>query len=149
MIRVDAILAGRAIDVYNDGKMERDFTHVSDIVRGIQLLMECIPDGPNDIHDANNTKAALEEDSLSPVAPFRIVNLGNSEKVALMDCIEAIESSLGVKAIRNYMPMQKGDVLETLADGTLLKRLTGYQPQVGYKDGVERFVKWFREYYQR
>ena len=86
-------------------------------------------------------------DSLSPVAPFRIVNIGNSDKVRLLDFIEAIEDKLGIKAIRNYMPMQMGDVPATSADASLLQTLTGYRPQTDFRDGISRFVDWFREYY--
>ncbi len=86
-------------------------------------------------------------DSLSPVAPFRIVNIGNSQKVRLLDFIDAIEDCLGKKAIRNYMPMQVVDVPATWADADLLQRLTGYRPQTHFRDGIEQFVAWFRDYY--
>jgi UDP-glucuronate 4-epimerase len=81
------------------------------------------------------------------VAPFRIVNIGNSNKVKLLDFIEAIESILKKKSIRNYMPMQMGDVPETWADTSLLKNLTDYSPQTNFKDGIENFIKWYRGYY--
>ncbi|WP_101065662.1 NAD-dependent epimerase/dehydratase family protein [Roseovarius salinarum] len=138
---VDAILEGQPIDVYNQGEMYRDFTYVDDLVRGIRLLMDAIPERPE-------TPAAIETgDSLSPVAPFRIVNIGNSEKVRLLDFIDAIEAELGIPARRNYMPMQMGDVPATWADASLLQRLTGYRPQTDYRDGIARFVAWFRDYY--
>jgi len=86
-------------------------------------------------------------DSLSPVAPWRVVNIGNSNKVRLLDFIDAIEESLGKHAIRNYMPMQPGDVPATWADASLLQRLTGYRPQTDFKEGVRRFVQWYREFY--
>ena len=86
-------------------------------------------------------------DSLSPVAPFRVVNIGNSDKVRLLDFVDAIEDCLGKKAIRNYMPMQMGDVPATWADASLLQRLTGYRPQTDFRDGIAKFVAWFREYY--
>lgn len=137
----EAILAGRPIDIYNNGRMYRDFTYVDDLVRGIRLLMDAVPVRPE-------SRDAVEEgDSLSPVAPFRVVNIGNSQKVALLDFIEAIEAALGVQAIRNYLPMQKGDVPATWADTGLLQRLTGYRPQTDYRDGVARFVEWYRDYY--
>ena len=134
------ILEGRPIDVYNHGKMWRDFTYVGDLVRGIRLLMDAVPGGP---------ETAVEGDSLSPVAPYRIVNIGNSSKVRLEDFIEAIERATGKQAIRNYMDMQPGDIPATWADCTLLQRLTGYQPQTDIRDGMERFVEWYREYYGR
>ena len=81
------------------------------------------------------------------MAPFRIVNIGNSDMIRLQDFIEAIESEIGIKAIRNYMPMQTGDVPRSWADTTLLRHLTGYQPATDFRDGVARFVRWYREYY--
>lgn len=138
---VDAILQGRPIDIYNHGEMYRDFTYVDDLVRGIRLLIDAVPVRPAD-------GIVPEGDSLSPVAPFRVVNIGNSEKVRLLDFIEAIEHCLGKKAIRNYMDMQKGDVPATWADAGLLHRLTGYRPHTDFHEGVARFVEWFREYYR-
>ncbi|MEP4037973.1 NAD-dependent epimerase/dehydratase family protein [Pseudophaeobacter sp.] len=139
----DAILEERPIDIYNHGEMYRDFTYVDDLVRGIRLLIDVVPERPA-------SKDEIEEgDSLSPVAPYRVVNIGNSEKVRLLDFIDAIETSIGKKAIRNYMEMQIGDVPATWADATLLKKLTGYQPQTNFRDGIDRFVTWFRDYYQK
>ena len=140
---VDAILDGRPIDIYNHGDMYRDFTYVTDLVRAIRLLIDAVPVRPA------NREAIEEGDSLSPVAPFRIVNIGNSEKVRLLDFIEAIEAELGLKAVRNYMPMQPGDVLATWADASLLQELTGFRPQTGYRDGIAQFIAWFQDYYQR
>ncbi len=137
---VDAILDGRPIDIYNHGEMYRDFTYVDDLVRAIRLLMDVVPERPAD-------GIVPEGDSLSPVAPFRIVNIGNSDKVRLLDFVEAIEDCLGQKALRNYMEMQAGDVPATWADATLLQRLTGYRPETDVRDGIARFVAWFREYY--
>ena len=88
-------------------------------------------------------------DSLSPVAPFRIVNIGNSEKIGLLDFIDAIEETLGKKASRNYMEMQKGDVPATWANADALQNLTGYRPKTDFKDGVGQFVTWFRDSYGR
>ncbi|WP_375550881.1 MULTISPECIES: NAD-dependent epimerase/dehydratase family protein [Rhodophyticola] len=138
---VDAILDDRPIDIYNNGDMYRDFTYVDDLVRGIRLLIDAIPERPASKDDI------ATGDSLSPVAPFRIVNIGNSEKVRLLDFIDAIEESLGKKATRNYMPMQMGDVPATWADASLLQSLTGYRPQTPFRDGIDRFVDWFREYH--
>jgi UDP-glucuronate 4-epimerase len=137
---VDAILDGRPIDIYNHGDMYRDFTYVDDLVRGIRLLIDAVPERPAD-------GVVPEGDSLSPVAPYRVVNIGNSDKVRLLDFIDAIEDSLGQKAIRNYMPMQMGDVPATWADASLLMTLTGYRPQTDFRDGIARFVAWFRDYY--
>ena len=139
----DAILDGRPIDVYNHGEMYRDFTYVSDLVRGIRLLLDVVPERPARPEDVP------EGDSLSPVAPFRIVNIGNSEKIRLLDFIGAIEAELGRPAQRNYMEMQPGELPATWADASLLQDLTGYRPQTDFREGVARFVGWFREYYQR
>ncbi len=138
---VAAILDRRPIDIYNHGDMYRDFTHVEDLVRGIRLLVDVPPVRPASADDIE------DGDSLSPVAPYRIVNIGNGEKVRLMDFIETIEDAVGQKAIRNYMPMQLGDVPATWADNNLLQRLTGYTPQTEFKDGIVQFVSWYRDYY--
>ncbi|QFR33439.1 SDR family NAD(P)-dependent oxidoreductase [Ancylobacter sp. TS-1] len=138
---VDAILDGRSIDIYNNGEMFRDFTYVEDLVRGIRLLVDAVPERPA------SKDAIVPGDSLSPVAPFRVVNIGNSNKVRLLDFINAIEDCLGKRAIRNYMPIQMGDVPATWADSELLQRLTGYRPQTDFRDGIARFVEWFRDYY--
>jgi UDP-glucuronate 4-epimerase len=139
---VDAILDGRPIDIYNHGDMYRDFTYVDDLVLAIRLLIDAVPERPSD-------GVVLEGDSLSPVAPYRVVNIGNSEKVPLLDFVDAIEDCLGQKAERNYMGMQTGDVPATWANAELLKTLTGYRPQTNFRDGIARFVKWYREYYEK
>jgi len=140
---VSAILDDQPIDIYNHGDMYRDFTHVHDLVRGIRLLIDAAPVRPEPGADIP------EWDSLSPVAPYRVVNIGNSDKVRLMDFIEAIEGALGMKAKRNYMDMQKGDVPATWADASLLQNLTGYRPQTDIHDGVAEFVAWFRDYHDK
>ena len=137
---VDAILEDRAIDIYNHGEMYRDFTYIDDLVRGIRLLIDAVPVRPEG-------GVVPEGDSLSPVAPYRVVNIGNSDKVRLLDFVDAIEDSLGRKARRNYMDMQPGDVPATWADAGLLQRLTGFRPQTDFRDGIERFVTWYRDYY--
>lgn len=139
---VDAMLKGLPIDVYNHGEMYRDFTYVGDLVEGIRLLIDAVP-----VRTGVGDEIA-EWDSLSPVAPYRIVNIGNSQKVKLLDFVDAIEEELGFKAKRNYMDMQKGDVPATWADATLLKNLTGYKPKTNVREGIAKFVAWFREYYQ-
>ncbi|MGQ3671955.1 NAD-dependent epimerase/dehydratase family protein [Xanthobacter sp. TB0136] len=138
---VDAVLDDRPIDIYNNGDMYRDFTYIDDLVRGIRLLMDAIPVRPS------SKEEIVAGDSLSPVAPFRVVNIGNSDKVRLLDFVDAIEACLGKKAIRNYMEMQKGDVPATWANAELLQRLTGYRPQTDVRTGIAHFVRWFRDYY--
>ena len=137
---VSAILNDKPIDIYNNGEMYRDFTYVDDLVYGIKLLIDTIP-----TFLVGNK--IIEDDSLSPVAPYRVVNIGNSNKIKLLDFIEAIEENLGKKAVRNYLPMQKGDVHSTWADASLLKNLTGYSPQTNFRNGVSKFVEWYRNYY--
>ncbi len=136
-----AMLEGRPIDVYNHGEMWRDFTYVDDLVRGIRLLMDVPPERPP------SPAAIAPGDSLSPVAPHRIVNIGNSTSVKLTDMIDALEFALGVTAERNFMDMQPGDVPATWADASLLRSLTGYAPRTALADGLARFVAWYRAYY--
>ncbi|MDA9176130.1 GDP-mannose 4,6-dehydratase [Alphaproteobacteria bacterium] len=137
---VDAIMDGRPIDVYNHGEMYRDFTYVDDVVRSIILLMSAVPEEPKDPSEIP------PGDTLSTVAPFRVVNVGNSEKVRLMDFIAAIEETLGRTATKNFMDMQKGDVPATWADASLLQRLTRYKPETDIQEGVQRFVRWYLDY---
>lgn len=132
-----AILDRDPIDVYNYGNMKRDFTYVNDLVKAIRLLIKCIP---------QNTKIS-DIDSLSPVAPWRIVNIGNSKSIEIIQYIEAIEKATGLKSIRNLMPMQTGDVPSTLANNELLKKLTDYAPNTSVEEGVSEFVKWYKDYY--
>ena len=137
---VSAIIKNNPIDIYNQGDMYRDFTYIDDLVHGINLLINAVP-------VTNVNEQDLKEDSLSNVAPFRVVNIGNSNKIKLLDFIDAIEDILGKKAIRNYMQMQKGDVPATWANASLLENLTGYKPQTDFKDGIARFIEWYRKYY--
>ena len=138
-----AILAGEPIDVYNHGQMDRDFTYVDDIANAIALLVDAAPGDPTPAHETD------DDLGLSPVAPFRVVNIGNGDPVRLLTFIEAIEASIGKTAIRNYLPMQQGDVRATWADATLLTELTGYRPQTDVREGVAAFVEWFRDYYRK
>jgi UDP-glucuronate 4-epimerase len=138
---VSGILKEEPIDIYNHGKMYRDFTYIDDLVLGIKLLIDAVP-------VKNNSENVSKKDSLSPVAPYRIVNIGNSNKISLLDYIAAIEKIIGKKAIRNYMPIQKGDVPATWANAELLEDLTGYRPTTNFYDGVSKFVEWFREYHK-
>ncbi|SDY33526.1 UDP-glucuronate 4-epimerase [Jannaschia faecimaris] len=133
-----SILKGDPIDVYNHGRMRRDFTYVTDLVQGIADLID-IPPG--------NTPVSAH-DSLSPVAPHRIVNIGNGEAIELSRFIDAIETATGKPAIRNLMDMQPGDVPATWADTTLLTDLLGYPlARTRVEDGVQAFVDWYRSEY--
>ena len=134
------IINKKKIDIYNNGKMYRDFTYIDDIVNGISALINKAPN--------LNQLGKIRNDSLSHVAPFRILNIGNTKKVYLLDFINELEKKLGRKAIRNYMPMQKGDVKTTISDTTLLKKLTGYNPKTNYKTGIRKFLEWYLFYYK-
>lgn len=135
-----AILQGEPIDVYNNGELWRDFTAVEDLVEGVGRLIPLAPQAPA----ARGTP--VDGDSLSPVAPHRIVNVGNSDKVHLMEFIGTLETLLGRKAICNFLPMQPGDVPATWADCSLLERLTGFRPETDLATGLGRFVDWYRDY---
>ena len=134
------ILADKPIDVYNHGKMTRDFTYVGDIVDGIDRALQK-PAQPNPDWDGNNP------DPASSYAPYRIYNIGNNNPVLLMDYIYALEEALGKKAQYNFMEMQAGDVSSTYADVTRLAKEFGYKPNTGVTEGVRQFVEWYCEYY--
>lgn len=135
-----AILDGKSIDVYNYGKMKRDFTYIDDIVEAIIRLQDVIP--------APNSEWTVETGSpATSSAPYRVYNIGNSSPVELMDYITALEEAIGVKAEKNMMPMQPGDVLETSAETQPLYDLVGFRPQTSVKDGVKNFVDWYRAFY--
>jgi UDP-glucuronate 4-epimerase len=137
---VKAALEGDAIEVYNHGNMARDFTYVTDLVRGIRLLVDQPPIQPA------SAEEILPGDSLSPAAPFRTVNIGNSTRIPLMEFVSEVERALGVTVRKTFMDMQKGDVPETWADCSLLMRLTGYRPETTVR--VTAFVAWYRDYYR-
>lgn len=134
---VRAILNGEPIDIYNHGEMRRDFTYVDDLVEGIVRLIGVPP--------AASVGAA---DSLSPVAPWRVVNVGNGAPVGLMDFVQAVEAALGMQAEKRFLPMQPGDVPATWADATLIEALTGPLPRTEIGEGVRRFVAWYRDFYR-
>lgn len=138
------ILEGEPIDIYNHGEMWRDFTYIDDLVRGIAGLIDAAPPQV----DGREGLEIVAGDTLSPAAPWRVVNIGNSEKIRLLDFVEAIEAATGRSANRNFMEMQKGDVPATWADASLLQALTGYRPRTDFREGIGRFVAWYRDYYQ-
>lgn len=138
-----AILEGNPIDVYNYGDMSRDFTYIDDLINGMMLLIEAVPER------TLSASIKLERaDSKSEVAPYRVVNIGNSVPSRLEDFILEIEKATGKQAIKNMMPMQAGDVPSTWADTSLLTHLTGYQSKTSLSMGVEEFVNWYRDYYE-
>jgi UDP-glucuronate 4-epimerase len=134
---VDAIENGRSIDIYNHGDMSRDFTYIDDLVEAIARLTTCPP------------QLGVEDNSVSLVAPFRIVNIGRGAPVKLLDFIDALETALGKTACRNYLDMQPGDVPRTYADANLLYRLTNYRPDTTLEAGVEALVSWYRDYHAK
>lgn len=136
-----AMIAGEAIDVYNQGQMKRDFTYIDDIAEAIVRLQDVIPQ-----RDDNWTVETGSPATSS--ASYRVYNIGNSDPVTLMSYIEAIEKALGITAIKNLMPMQPGDVLETSADTQALFKAIGFKPQTSVEEGVKRFVNWYREFYK-
>ena len=136
-----AMLEGKSIDVYNYGKMKRDFTYVDDIVEAIVRVQDVIPQA--------NAEWTVENGSpADSSAPYRVYNIGNSSPVELMDYITALEEALGMIAEKNMMPIQPGDVLETSADTKPLYDLVGFKPQTTVKEGVQNFVDWYKAYYK-
>lgn len=134
-----AILEGKPINVFNSGNMQRDFTYIDDVVEGVVRAMDSIPQPKN----GESTK--LEESSL---VPYKLYNIGNNQPIQLLKLIEIIETCLGKKAIKNMLPMQPGDVPITYADVDDLIRDVGFKPNTPIEVGVERFVNWYRSYYQ-
>lgn len=135
------ILAGEPIDIYNNGEMQRDFTYIDDIVEGIIRVADVIP-------QVNNEWTVETGSPATSSAPYRVYNLGNGSPVKLMDYITSLEKSLGIEAIKNFMPMQPGDVYKTYADTQDLFVATGYKPKVSVDEGVQAFVDWYRDFYQ-
>jgi len=136
---VKATLAGEPIDVYGQGKMQRDFTYVDDLVESIVRLVKCAP---------VEGQPVSEIDSLSPAAPYRVVNIGGGQPVGLLDYVDAVEKCLGMPVKKRFLDMQKGDVPATFACADLLEQLVAYKPTTPIDVGVRNFVDWYRSYYQ-
>jgi len=134
-----AILAGEKIQVFNYGKHSRDFTYIDDIVEGVIHVLDK-PAKPNSLWSGDNP------DPGTSTAPWRVYNIGNNNPVKLMDYIEALENSLGIKAEKELLPLQSGDVPDTYADVDDLVAKFGYKPSMNVKQGVENFVRWYKEY---
>ena len=134
---VKNILEDKPIDVYNYGNMQRDFTYIDDIVEGIVRVIDN-PPKPNPNWDGRASES---------IAPYKVYNIGNGSPVKLMDFIEAIEETLGKKAKKNLLPMQPGDVPSTWADTSDLERDLGYKPYTPVKEGIKKFVEWYRRFY--
>ncbi len=134
-----AMLEGRPIDVFNHGKMRRDFTYIDDIVEGVIRVLDRVP----------KTNPGFDKSAPDPWtswAPYRVFNIGNHQPVELMAYIEALEQALGIQALKNFLPLQEGDVPATHADISELQRITGFSPQTPVPEGVRRFVEWYRSY---
>lgn len=135
-----AIFEGKPIDVFNHGKMKRDFTYIDDIVEGVVRVIDNPPKG-------NPNWSGQKPDPSCSKAPYKVYNIGNSSPVLLMDFISAIENAIGKKAVMNMMPLQPGDVPATWADVTDLVEDLGYKPDTSIEEGVGKFVQWYREFY--
>ena len=137
----ESILKGKPIDVYNHGNMQRDFIYIEDLIEAIYILTSCMPSIQRD-------GLVNSFDSISPVAPFRIVNIGNSKAIKICDYIEEIEKALKMKAKKNLIPIQDGDMENTCADIKLLENLTGYRPSTPISVGISKFIRWYTSYYK-
>jgi UDP-glucuronate 4-epimerase len=138
---VERILRGAPIEIYGEGQMRRDFTYIDDLVRGVELLLDRAPVEGRPLEIKGTT------DSLSPVAPWRVVNIAGGQQVGLIEFVETIEKHLGCEAQKQFLPMQQGDVPATYGDARLLKALTGFEPAISVDWGVREFVNWYREYH--
>lgn len=136
-----AILEGRPIDVFNHGKMVRDFTYIDDIAQGVVRTLDRIA-------TADAAFDPAEPDPARSNAPYRVFNIGNNAPVQLMEFIEAIEAALGTTAAKNFLPLQPGDVPATRADVSELEAWTGFRPGTPVREGVEHFVRWYRDYFK-
>jgi UDP-glucuronate 4-epimerase len=136
-----AILARQPIQIFNNGDMLRDFTYVDDIVEGVLRVLEKPP-------AANANWDAAAADPATSYCPYRVYNIGNNNPVKLMDFVQAMEEAIGIDAIKDFQPMQPGDMLSTCADSTELEALTGFRPATDIRSGVSQFVDWYRSYYK-
>jgi UDP-glucuronate 4-epimerase len=136
-----SILSNKVIDIYNHGNMMRDFTYINDLTQAIFLLKSKMP------LEIDKRKNRIKNDSISDVAPYRIVNIGNSKPISLLVYINELEKALEKQAIKNYIAMQDGDVHNTHSNIELLRNLTGFQPKTSLSEGISEFVKWYKSYY--
>ncbi|MFT4153209.1 NAD-dependent epimerase [Parafilimonas sp.] len=137
----DAIIKGKPVHVYNEGKMLRDFTYIDDITDGIVRAVNTMP-------QKNALWKQSDSDNSSSSAPYKVYNIGNNKPVNLLDFIEAIEQELGIPARKEFLPLQPGDVLTTFADIDDIKRDLGYHPKTSIKEGIKKFIDWYKEYYK-
>ena len=137
----NSILNNKVIKIYNHGDMKRDFTYIDDLIKGIVLLSNKIP-------TMNKAFNEIGFDSLSSSAPYRIVNIGNSNPIQLLDYVNELEEQLNLKANKEFVEMQTGDVKETYSNVDLLKELTNFKPNTNIKIGIKKFLKWYKNYYR-
>ena len=135
------ILSYKPIEIYNKGNMIRDFTYIADLIKAIFLLSSKVPE------KANKRLEIIKNDSISDVAPFRIVNIGNSRPINLLDFIKQLESIIGIEAKKVFLSMQDGDIHKTHSSIDLLKALTGFEPKTNIREGISHFVRWYKSYY--
>lgn len=138
-----AILEGKPIPIFNHGESWRDFTYIDDLVASIRRLIDCVPPAA----DAREGITAIPGDSLSPVAPYRLVNIGAGQPEKVTTLVDALEKALGVEAKREFKPRPPGDVVKTFANADLLLALTGQRPSTPLGEGIPRFVEWYRSHY--
>ena len=136
-----AMIEGKPIQVFNHGNMKRDFTYIDDIVEGVVRVI----DHPAKVNAGWNGK---QPDPATSSAPYRVFNIGRGNPVNLLDFVDEIEKNLGIKAIKEYLPMQAGDVAETWADITDLQNILGYQPHISVQEGVKHFIDWYKAYHK-
>ena len=135
------IIEKNPISIFNHGNMSRDFTYIDDIVEGVCGLLTNRPDIDKNFDTAN-------PDPSESIAPFRVFNIGNGNKINLLEYIDALENEIGIKAIKKMKPMQKGDVTSTLADTSKLEKYLDLKPRTSIKKGIKEFVKWYKDYYK-
>ena len=135
----EKIINNEPIDIFNFGKMKRDFTYIDDLTEAVYRLITVVP-------EKHFGKNIILNDSKSSVAPWRVVNIGNAKPIQLQTFLNVLEEKIGIKVIKNYLPLQAGDVLETSADITLLQTLTGFRPNTSLENGVEKFITWYKHY---
>ncbi|MCB1521386.1 MAG: NAD-dependent epimerase [Hyphomicrobiaceae bacterium] len=141
MLFTDAIIAGRPIDVFNEGRMSRDFTYIDDVVTGVLKVADRPP------ASGRSHEAVAAADGFTTTAPYRVYNIGNNQPVALMEFIETLERAIGKTAIKRMKPMQPGDVEATYADISDLEREFDYRPDTSLADGIAEFIAWYRDYF--
>lgn len=135
------IVEGKPIKVFNNGNMQRDFTYIDDIIEGVVRVMHQLPQGDTNWHNKTSSAATSS-------APYRIYNIGNNSPINLLDFIDAIENALQIKAVKQMLPMQPGEVLVTYASTESLAKDTGYKPSIPVSEGVKQFILWYKEFYK-